>query len=276
MKIFREHLSRILKSSTGLLFIVLFIGCDDAPKEVSYVARVDDALLTEKMLEEIYGVTEGHPHRSEAIRSWINTELLYLEATQKDIVNSDEYIRLVSNAKRDIAKALLIQHFFDEQNISVSEFEVKKYYEEQKNGFSLSSDAFVINKVIFNDAEKAIAFRKMLNDSYWELAVSVMEKDSSLVDSKLEYFVYDRMLYPASLVTVCRELRVDEISYVLKLKNNHYAIIQLLEQYSRGDIPPLEIVYDQVMKTLLHLKKQEAFNEYLQELYSNKDIEIKD
>jgi len=62
---------------------------------------------------------------------------------------------------------------------------------------------------------------------------------------------------------------------VVNTSENNYSVVQLIEKYPNGTIPPLSIIKDKVSRMYISNKKEIQFNEYLEGLYSQNDIEIK-
>jgi len=71
-------------------------------------------------------------------------------------------------------------------------------------------------------------------------------------------------------------LSANEISIVFENENHHYEVLQLLQSYDTGEIMPFEAVRNIVEAEYLAVKREEIIDAYLNELYSNNEIEIID
>ncbi len=64
---------------------------------------------------------------------------------------------------------------------------------------------------------------------------------------------------------------------VLYLQKNpgYYSIVQLLNKYGKESIPPFEIVKTNVEKRFIAEQKNKIIEQYLKEIYSQNEIEIR-
>jgi hypothetical protein len=67
----------------------------------------------------------------------------------------------------------------------------------------------------------------------------------------------------------------EEISIVIPEKPGYYSVVQLLIKYGKESIPPFETVKSEVEKRFLAEKRQQMVEEYLKDLYTQYEIEIK-
>jgi hypothetical protein len=110
-------------------------------------------------------------------------------------------------------------------------------------------------------------------ESNWNKASNVFKKDATKLI--LNGLFDEPEIHPAGLLRIVEGLDPKEISIVVNTGDNNYSVVQLIEKYQKGTIPPLDIIKDKVLSTYISDKKEMQFSDYLEKLYSQNDIEIK-
>jgi PPIC-type PPIASE domain len=258
------------------LAAVILYGCGkEAPKK-EYVAKVNDSYLTRADLASMIDSGSGKNfYKNEVIRDWINKELLYQEAKSSGILNDAEFKKIKDKSEKELVVTFLLNKVFEKEKITIEPAEIKDYYEKNKDNFKLFYNAFLINLVQFNDEDKAIAFREKAFGSGWNVATEFFKSDSNIVYSESSNLVYEYEIQSADIVKVVRELLPGEISIVINDGSGDYYLVQLLQRYDKGTIPPFEIVQGLVRDRFIALKKEQFITNYIKELYPKNDIEIK-
>lgn len=271
----RKHLS--LKNNFLLLLIfsaVIFAGCGKEEQKNNVVAKVNDSYLTEEELALIAG-SSSNLFKEELIRHWINRELLYQKAVDEGIVNKDEYNRILEQSKKELAGSLLLKKKYDEYELTVNEQEIEPFYIENIKEFELGFNAFLINKITFNDEQQALKFRNMVIESNWNKALNVYKGDLSVVSGNTGIFLYEYEIEPGDFIRIAKEMNPQEVSIVLENPEGNFVLIQVLEKFNAGTIPSYEFIKGRVKKRFLNSKKEEFIKEYIRNLYSQNDIEVK-
>ncbi len=260
-----------------ILFTAAFLtGCGKESNKKEYLARVNDSYLTRDDLNAIIDSGSGKNfYKSEIVRDWINKELLYQEAKSSGILDDNSFQKLKNKSDKELAVTFLVNKIFNEEKIKIEPSEVKDYYEKNKDNFKLFYNAFLINLVRFNDEDNAIEFRNNAFEKGWERADEKFKNDTSLVDNEVSHLVYEYEIQPAALVRVVRELLPDEISIVVNDSAGNYYLVQLLQKYEKGSIPPFDLVNKLVRDRYIALKKEQFITNYIKELYSKNDIEVR-
>lgn len=267
---------RATKTEIILLAAIVSFNCGKEEPKKNYIARVDDSYLTIKNLAWDLDTSKLQESRkNEYIRNWIETELLYKEAVKEDILDEDIYKLTLEKARKELAKSLLLQKFFKEQEIEYGQKELVDYYNSHKNEFNLFYDSYLYNFITFKKEDKAILFRSTLLESDWNRTSNGFAGDSSIISERTNILSYDYQIQPAELVTIIQELLPNEVSIVLNLEPNQYTVVQMIKKYSQGEIPDYEIVKKTVEDRFLILKRQELLKDFLRQLYLKYSVEIK-
>ena len=271
-------MKKLLK--TNNLIVVFFFaaallsGCGKESPKKDFIARVNKSYLTKEDLKSISDSGETNTlYRDEIIRNWVNRELLFQMAEKEGITKSSEYLNLIEDSKKELAASLMIRKFYESKTPEVEDDSLDSYFASSKDIFRLNNEGYLINRINFNNEDKAIQFRTTVIESDWNKASNVFKKDASSIVTKTLF--YEPELHPAALLRIVRELDPKEVSIVVNTGDNAYTVIQLLEKFTEGSVPPLEVIKDKVSSRYIADKKEELFKSYLEDLYSRNDIEIK-
>jgi hypothetical protein len=259
------------------LFIVLaFAGCSKEPKKKDFIARVNDSYLTREEFASLVDTTKLTPiDRERIIKDWLYLELLYQKAKDKKITEQDEFKNILKTSTRELAAALLMNDYLSSEEIKYSDSDLEIYFGKNKNSFQLSIESYLMNKVIFKTENEAIKFRSVAVESDWTKATNSFSNDSSLIINRSSELIKENDLYPFQLMKIAKDLFPQEISIVIPENNDNYSVIQMLGKYEKGTIPNFEVIKQRVADRFIAEKKKQLIDDYLKELYSNNDIEIK-
>ena len=271
-------LSKLLRIRICLyvLIAIIFFGCNKEPEKKKYVARVNDTYLTEKELNELDSLFEDSSSRSEIIKRWVSKELLYQEAISKGITDDEEFNRIINNSRRELASSMLLNKYLEDNLKKPNNIELQGFYDQHKNEFKTDENIYVFNSASFKNENSAIRFRTKLVETNWEKVIDNYSEDSLMISFKSGDALSEAEIYPIQMLNLIKELNPNEVSIVLEENSEKYSVIQLVQSFNKGAIPPLELVEDKVMARFISEKREEIFNKYLEELYSKNEIEIKE
>lgn len=270
------HLNQKLIKIFFLLIVLNLTYCSKEPKKKDYIARVNESYLTREEFSSLVDTANLTPiEKEQVVKSWIYKELLFQEAEKEGIVKTENYKSILKRSSKELAASLLLDQIINADDIEISDKDMLAYYEKNKKYFQLNIDSYYINQASFSDEDKAINFRSLAIESEWKKAAINFSSDASLIRILNGELVEENNLYPSSLSRVVKDLYPQEISIVISENHGYYSIVQMLEKYFKGVIPPLEIIKDKVKKRLLAEKQKEIADRFLKEIYSNNEIEIK-
>ncbi len=273
-------MNKLLKTQSKIFLLILAAavinGCGKERPEKEYIARVNDSYFTKNDMAMIVDSGYGkNLYRNEIVRNWINEELLYQEAKSSGILKNEDFLRTKIESEKRLAITFFVDKLFKEEQLSIEPSEVKDYYDKHRDNFKLFHNAFLVNLVQFNDEDKAISFREDAFTNGWQNSAESFKSDSNIVSIENTKLVYEYEIQPADLVRIIRELLPGEISIVINDGMGNYFIVQLLEKYARGSTPPYEIIDDLVRSRFVASEKEQFIKNYVQDLYSKNDIEVK-
>ncbi len=271
----KKHFN-LIKNVVLFLFAASFLsGCSNKKEQKNFVAKVNNVYLTGDQLEGMIQAGNHKHYKSEIIRSWVIHELLFQQAKKEGILNEISYKRIIENSKKELAGALLVQKVFDKQKIPYVNRDIEDYYSLHKNEFELSYKSYLINRIDFNNENNAVQFRNIVLENDWVKALDVFVGDTSIIQSSAKKLLYDYELSPPELYKVIKELNPGDISIVLHYRRNDFTIVQLLKEFDKGTIPSLNLIRERVVKRFIADKKNILLKNYIDNLYSKYDIEVK-
>jgi hypothetical protein len=272
-----KNYSQINNNFLLILFIsVILAGCSKEPEKKEYVARVNDKYLTQEELNNMLQAAGNRNfYKNEVIRNWINNELLYQKAIKEGITDDSLYKRLIDKSRKELAVTLLLDKVYLKEKEKIDSKQIEDFYESNKNDFKAFYDGYVINVINFNNEDKAIRFRSTLLETDWNRAINAFKGDTSIINVTANKLYYDYELQPATLSRIVKELNPNEVSIIFSNRENDFSIVQLVNKVPRDSTLPLEYIRDEVENRIMANKKDEFIKDYIKELYSKNDIEVK-
>lgn len=271
-----KHLNKTITKILFLFGVLAFTACTKEQKKDDFIARVNDSYLTREEFSSLVDTSNlNSTQKDQIIKNWIYQEILFQKASSEGITKLDDYKNILKKSSYQLASAMLIEDFLSGEEINYSDDDLKNYYEQNKNYFLAASDLYLINKVAFSSEEKAIKFRTLALESDWTKSANVFAGDSSMLKNSVYDLVEENNIYPVQLSRIIKEFYPEEISIVITEKPGYYSIVQLLNKFGKQSIPPFDVIKSKVRQRFLAEKKKVLVEEYLKELYSQNEIEIK-
>lgn len=258
-----------------LVFLLIFSSCKKEVVEKKYVAKVNDSYLTQAEVDSIYNLSSGMKYKNEIIRNWINRELLFQEAQKQGILKDENFNRILDDSKKELAASFLLKNYFEKEKMAVDQAELQKYYSEHSDKFRLFYNSYLLNQITFTSEDKALEFRANALKKNWDYAFQTVKNDTSVFSEKSRELLFEYEIQPASILRVVKELLPNEISIALHNDEGRYTIVQLIGKFDKGVVPPFDLIKDEVKNIYLMQKKELTVKDYIKELYSKNDIEVK-
>ncbi|MHB1688889.1 MAG: peptidyl-prolyl cis-trans isomerase [Ignavibacteriaceae bacterium] len=271
-----KHLNKTNVAALFFFSAVILSGCGKEKVKKDFVARVNNSYLTKEQLSSMMNGYDGKNfYREEVIRNWINREVLYQEAVKNGILKESSFDSLLENSKKELAISFFLEKYYNEEKPTYDPKEVEDYYSKHQNDFALFYDTYYLNIADFNNEDKAIRFRSLLLESDWDKALNIFKSNSSIIKVQSEVLLNDYQIHPVSLQRIVSQLNPQELSIVLNYQPGHYAVIQELQKFLKGAIPPFDVIKPEVEKRYAAEMKDDFLRSYIKDLYSNNDIEVK-
>lgn len=259
-----------------VISILTFISCSDENKSSKHLVKVGESVLTEENLKNSLGEFQNQvKFREEFITDWIEKEVLFKEAKDNGILDSEEFNRILEKSKKELAAALIIRKYLDENKYEPTIDELKNFYDKYKQDFTFVEDNYKINRAYFKNSESAIRFRKLLIESDWKKTLNSFRGDESLIQEESFLLIPAHKFGTIAQYKVVSNLLPMEVSVVLQEEPSKFAIVQLIEKFDKGSLPAYEMITDIVKDRFMILKNKELVREYLNKLIDDHNIDIK-
>lgn len=259
----------------GAFTIGLLISCTKKIEKTDYIAKVNESYLTESELAELVDTTGQKKLKEEAIRNWVQKELLFQKAAKEGIVKNNSFKSLVKTSEKELAGAILLQRFADSQNINVTESQLINYYDIHKSEFKLPFTAYYLNLIRFDDYDKAVQFRSFLLQNNWQTAVAQFQTDPSVNRVQNAVTINEQDLYPPKLARLVQLLQPLEISIVISDDSGYHTVVQVLNKFPVGSVPSFEAISSTVEARFRAEQLKKLINKYIDDLYSQNQVDIK-
>lgn len=275
MMFLKKLLLHVLIIEGIVISLFYFYACADSSAPDKYVARVNNSFLTEEELSELVDTSaSSKAHVKQIISSWVHNEMLYQQAEIDGIIKEREYEKTIENSKKRLAGALLLKKISSENTLDIVPEELQKYFSENKSSFTLPSNHFLLNRIKFNDYIKAVQFRSEIISGGWETALAKFKNDTSLIKYWTSTLFSEYEIYPKQILRVIEGLYPLEISIVISDEPGYYAVIEVLDRFEKGSIPPFNVIKPLVEKRYSAELEKLAIESYIEELYAKSEIEI--
>ena len=270
MKIFRMHLNNYLSG----IFVFLFFACGEAEQknDKNYVARIDSEILNEVVLDSIMNSEDNkYLAKSEIIRNWIDSKVLYKAAVEDSLIYGKNYQNLLRKSAVELANAMFLNNKLSEFEPEISYMEIIDFYEDNKDEFKSFYKSYFIKRADFNSYEKALFFRKEVFNSGWINSYNKFKNEKNVFFS--EKLIEKHNILPVKLKRLVNNLMEDEVSIILKTELNQYSVVQLVRKINKNEIPELKYISDEVRNRLLLIRKKQFINEIINDLYIKYQVE---
>ena len=267
-----------MKKTVALIVVIIALfslnGCGRKGEEV--LARINNEVIT---LEEFNEKIERMPiqyqemvkgKKKEFLNELVKEELLYEEAVKAGIENDPETQEVISAAHRKILISGLLKKRV-EDNLSVSEEDIKKYYDEHSEEFMLP-ERWRASHILVDTEEEAKEAKKQLDQGadFSELAEERSKDATSRRAGDVGYFSKGQLI--PEFESTCFELEIGEISDIVKTQFG-YHIIKLTEKKS-PEVQEFLKVKDVIKKEMEREQKIKLLEELMADLQDKAKVTI--
>lgn len=197
----------------------------------------------------------------------INQELLYLDAVDSKLHETDEFILQLEESKRNLLKNYAMYTLF--KDIEITEEDIKKYYDENNDKMK-SSYTYDADHILVDSEEKAEDLMKEVNaDNFADLANKYSSCPSKERGGNLGEFGSGQMV--KEFDEALEEMEIGDIRGPIKTQFG-YHIIKLNDKKLAME-STYENMKDQLKSQLLMMRQQELYTNKTKEV--EKEYEVK-
>lgn len=275
------------------LFFMVFVafscsgsGAADADRALNPIVTVGDKTLYQADLDEVIPIGLSAEDSTAAVKSyidmWVNDQLIYNKALQ-NIINKKDIDELVESYKKSLITSSyqeqLLKEYFSK---SVSENELKTYYEQNKDKFKLEDNIIkgLYLKIPVNSKQLA-NFQKWYKQGN-DAAIENIEKNTLQNAVAYEYF-YDKWVGLVDVLENMPPAVTDEKIFLqrnknLELRDSSFVYLLNIKEYElAGSEAPYDYVKGQLSEMYMEQKKADYLQQVKKDLYDKavSDEEIK-
>ena len=276
----------------GLIILVLmFMGCSKTSQQdnTDAIARVNDVYLYESDLENLVPSGSSKNDSVAIVKDYINRwamQQLLVNRAEKNInkTKQQELEELINQYKIDLySKSYLEDLVMTKVDTLISDDEIKRYYEKNKNNFKASEPLIklryinlikgntklgIINNKLLNFSKKdqaelqkmAVQFKYYaLNDSIWVDVNQVYEKLPFINQENKQKFISPGMAYQFT-------------------DNNLIWLVKIKDVVEKNNNVPLQYIKPTIKQIILNNRKKDLINKIQTEITNDaikdKDFEI--
>lgn len=242
------------------------------------LAVVNGKEITERAINDL--IAKLGPQRSapfmtpegkkQLLDELINQELIYLDAIDQKLDEEEDFKINLEVVKKDILKQYAIGKLLNP--VTVSDEEVKKYYEENKAAF-VKPESVKASHILVDSEEKANEILEELKNGmdFADAAKKHSSCPSKEQGGDLGFFGRGQMVPEFDSAVFSMEL--NEISEPVKTQFG-YHIIKVTDKKDK-EMSSFEEVKEGITKQMLNMKQSEVYLKKSQELKSKYTVEIK-
>lgn len=285
-KVFKNKIGKLVALSMSMALVLAMTGCNN--KEI--VAKVDSVDITK---DELYDVLV-HEYGDQVLNGLIAEKIVQLEIEKQGIEIAEEEIQkdidklmeyyggedrfnealkyqgfTIEDMKENIKANLQVKKLL-EPKISVSEEEIKEFFEQNKDAMA-QEEQVSARHILVETEEEAKKIRQEIVDGgdFAELAKEhSLDESSKIMGGSLGFFGRGKML--ESFDDVAFSLEKGEISQPVKSKFG-YHIIQV-EDKKEAKTANLEESRDDIERILFENKLPQAYSEWYEEKVGEYEI----
>ena len=257
----------------------LLTGCEQHPDRADYVARVGDSYLTQReVTEALADMPVGRDSagaRAQVIERWVTNELLFQEASRRNLHEDPEVRRRIEDSERSVLIDALISSLYQEEIDAPTRAELEAYYERHRERLRLREPFVRVRHLATPSADSAAAARRMLieatrrdeADSLWSGIAQRFAVDPGGALTLSSTYYPERTLFARqpTLRPLLRRIGVGEIAPVVGGDSLHH-VLQLVDRAPPGSIPELAWIEEDVRRQLIIDARKQMYARHVQRL----------
>ncbi len=262
----------------AVLGVFLAVGCAQPASPDAFVARVDNAYLTE---EEVSAALANLPQgldsvetRRQFINQWVTNELLFQEALRSNLRSQEDVQRRLAESERAVLIDALVSQLFEQSSASTSQAEMTAYFELNKEQLRLREPFVRVRYLYTTDADSARLARRLLlqsstatADSVWSALTQRFAQDPRVSQSLAANYIPESRLFMEQPVLRERLGQLNARQTAPLFESNGYThLLQLTDRVAAGSLPELSWIEDQVRRQLTLDTRKQMYERQVQRL----------
>jgi len=267
-------MKKILLPILIISFIASLAGCGN--KDNRIMAKVDGETITlkdfndriEKLPKQYQDIVKSQ--KRNYLDDLILEKLLYKKALKANIDKDRETQDIIAEATKKIIIARLVEKEV-EKKVTVSDEEVRKYYDEHSEEFMLP-ERWRASHILVDTPEEANAIKQKLSEgtSFEDLAKEKSKDATAKIGGDVGYFSKGQLV--PEFEEECYKLKVGEIGNIVKTQFG-YHVIKLTDK-KNPEVQEFSAVKDMIKRESERNKKKDLLDKMINEVKSNAKMVI--
>lgn len=215
-----------------------------------------------------FGSREG---RRALLEELIAQELLYAEAKEAKLDETEDFKKLLKEAEENLLKQTALLDFM--KLVTVTDDEIEAYYNDNPEQF-VAPESIRASHILVDDLETAEEVTKELENgdiSFEEAAVKYSKCPSAQQGGDLSYFQKGQMV--PEFEEAAFALEPGQMTEEPVQTQFGYHIIKQTD-HKKDEVMPFEIVKEQLRPLILAQKQNEAYQKHVEELKEKYPVEL--
>ena len=258
-----------------IFFSLTFLSCSGNESSTPPVARVDDAMLTLGMIENVLSSDNirnvGFDEKKEYVERWVERELLYSEAEKMGFGN-DPFIRdELLNLKKDLIVDRLIDIEVDGK-LEVSEEEIKAFYKENTSEFQFFEDEYKYEEIKVQATRYVRTIENSLKAKKTFTEISREVKQVSFVRRVTDNGFTKESSISENILKTLSKLKIAEWKRI-RLPDGHH-FVYLIDKRNKGDVKELSLIKNDIIVRIIARKRKLLYKDLINRLKEKTNIEV--
>ncbi len=259
----------------------LVASCTQQPQQAQEIARVNNSVLTKKMITAQNDSTQILSATQQRLfaQRWITSELLYQEAKRVGLDQSEAVQKNIAEAQKQLViAALLEREVFGESPSTLPTALVQTYFSSHREEFILPGTVMWISSVVFSERDAAAEFRSsVLDGKNWDVVLESYKANPALSNNIVSIsdslFYTETQLFPAELWKVATALGLFEVSFPVKTSAGYF-VLRSLGHFKKGKTPPMRFVEATIRERLSMEQRQQRYAEFVEQLRKKNVVQL--
>jgi hypothetical protein len=258
------------------LCVLLVSACRSESAPDAYVARVGDHYLTQAELNERLQGLQVSPDtsaaRQQVVEQWVNRMLLLQAAEQRNLARDSSVQERLETQRQSVLVNALTERLYDEAEVTVTEPEIRSYYERHRDQMRLREPLVRIRYLTTPDETAAYNARVALRqadpeaDSVWTRVAREYAQRPRTALEQAQGYRPERDVFPDRSFLRRRLESMNDGELVVLRPDTLYHVLQLVDRTEAGSIPPLAWVEDQIRQRLRVRARKQTYAREVQRL----------
>jgi hypothetical protein len=269
----RQRVNNRLLIVVGAALLAAGCGGGDAPK--TPLARIGNRTLTAEEVKASLrsDVEPSHAQTRQYLQRWIADELVYREAVNQGLDQSEAITTHLEDVRRRLAiNALLEKEVFSLTAAEISADSIRAYYEAHKSEFVLKQDVALVSFVLFGNRDAATSFRNsVMKGGAWDS--SIVASGSAVQAHVDSAYHTQQSLRPAELWRVASGLTGSDPSFPINTSDGYY-VLRVWNTLKQGQAADLVSVEGDIRHRLTVEQRRTRYEAFIESLRSRQPIEV--